>query len=365
MLTDLASHPSPKAMSTIRGGWRFGRRLMDTFVGAPIAWRRKVDALRHDPEAPVAVGPWIDEVGYELLYWIPFLRRVFQDANIDPARVIAISRGGVDQWYAGIADRYVDILDVWEPDQLVHAHRERERRQGGGQRQQAVAPEDCRLVADIAGRLGLDRLRVVHPASMYRLLAGYLRGPRPASQLLKLGDHAPLRASYTRPAVLPIHGDYLVAKFYGSGTLPLNPENQAFVANLLARLAEAVPVLVLATGLELDDHVEFEVPARDGVHDARDLLGPARENLGRQCALVAHARGFVGTYGGFSYLPPMLGLPSIGVFSRTKFVPTHLATASIVLNRADAGGFAAVHRRTVAMMLDSLLEFTAKPQDSA
>jgi hypothetical protein len=48
---------------------------------------------------PVIVGPWTGEVGFELLYWIPFLQWVRETFPIDPARMIVISRGGVASWY--------------------------------------------------------------------------------------------------------------------------------------------------------------------------------------------------------------------------------------------------------------------------
>jgi len=42
---------------------------------------------------PVIVGPWLMEVGFELLYWIPYLRAQLTKFNIPKERVIAISRG--------------------------------------------------------------------------------------------------------------------------------------------------------------------------------------------------------------------------------------------------------------------------------
>src|ERR1700745_694151 len=63
----------------------------------------------------VLVGPWLSEVGYETLYWVPFLRWVKAAFRLDPSRVVAVSRGGVGSWYEGIAARYVEIWDHVEP----------------------------------------------------------------------------------------------------------------------------------------------------------------------------------------------------------------------------------------------------------
>src|SRR5687767_6451751 len=59
---------------------------------------------------PIVVGPWTGEVGFEVLYWIPFLRWVLREANVARERVIACSRGGVDRWYADIGARYVELF---------------------------------------------------------------------------------------------------------------------------------------------------------------------------------------------------------------------------------------------------------------
>ena len=46
-----------------------------------------VDAVRRELErlqksnAPIVVGPWVGEVGFELLYWIPFLNQVAADVQ--------------------------------------------------------------------------------------------------------------------------------------------------------------------------------------------------------------------------------------------------------------------------------------------
>src|SRR5687767_8551319 len=50
-------------------------------------------------DAPIVVGPWTGEVGFELLYWIPFVRWACAEFGIDPRRLLVISRGGVGSWY--------------------------------------------------------------------------------------------------------------------------------------------------------------------------------------------------------------------------------------------------------------------------
>src|SRR5688572_32227402 len=64
---------------------------------------------------PIIAGPWLSEVGFEALYWIPFLRWFEDRYRVDPGRVIALSRGGVADWYRDVAERYVEIFDHVDP----------------------------------------------------------------------------------------------------------------------------------------------------------------------------------------------------------------------------------------------------------
>jgi hypothetical protein len=65
---------------------------------------------------------------------------------------------------------------------------------------------------------------------------------------------------------------------------------------------------------------------------------PAR-NLELQSAVVAGARRFVGTYGGFAYLAPFHGVPSTSYYSVAGgFSAAHLQMARSALDTIGAGG---------------------------
>ena len=67
---------------------------------------------------PILIGPWRSEVGFELLYWIPFLNAFRERFKIPADRLIAIGRGGSSAWYqtAGHADLYEHLpIEVAAP----------------------------------------------------------------------------------------------------------------------------------------------------------------------------------------------------------------------------------------------------------
>ncbi len=67
----------------------------------------------------LVAGPWLSEVGFETLYWVPFLHWLKTAFHIDPSRIVAVSRGGVGSWYQGVAERYVEIWDELDPAEFA------------------------------------------------------------------------------------------------------------------------------------------------------------------------------------------------------------------------------------------------------
>ncbi len=57
-----------------------------------------------DTDRPIVVGPWCGEVGFELLYWIPFVRWLVDRARIEGRRLVVVTRGGADVWYRDLAE---------------------------------------------------------------------------------------------------------------------------------------------------------------------------------------------------------------------------------------------------------------------
>jgi hypothetical protein len=126
-------------------------------------------------------------------------------------------------------------------------------------------------------------------------------------------------------------------KFYFNDCFPDTPDNRAFVRRTLQRLSERGPVMSLATGLRLDDHASDESELLD-VRPLPADMHP-RENLAMQTSLVSGASAFVGTYGGFSYLAPFLGVRSTAYFANPKgYSPRHLLMARSALQSIGAGG---------------------------
>ncbi len=265
----------------------------------------------------ILVGPFVGEVGYELLYWIPFVRRTLGRLGIPAEQVTTLTRGGAGVWYRDFAQDDVELFDLVEPELLVEQVAERRRRA-----KDAKQLRGDRLDRDLV-RLAQERIgpaSVLHPSAMFAALRGLWFRDEPLADALPKLDLRPIVAP-DPPAGLPER--YVAVKLYESDCFPDEPRVRERSRALAERLAADGDVVLLTTGLRLDEHDEWDLP---NVHRIDDLLRPG-DNLAVQTAIVGGARGLVSTYGGFSYLGPLVGTPTLALHARESFHPAHLELA--------------------------------------
>jgi len=290
---------------------------------------------------PVLAGPWLGEVGFELLYWVPFLRWVVEDLGLDPARVAIVSRGGAESWYRGLGARYFDLFDQLEPQEFRRRN-ERRRQELGEQKQLRMTAFEDEVVSWFKRELGESKLEILHPSLMYRLMQPYWWRHAPIAWANRYMRFAPLTTP--RPAPddaahgLSLPSSYVAVKFYFNDCFTETPENRAFVASTVRALAETGPVVSLSKGLQIDDHGEGD-PVAQNVAGVTEVALTPRQNLAVQTTVVAGARAFVGTYGGFAYLAPFVGVSATAVWSdQHGFDPRHLEFAQQALSHIGDTG---------------------------
>ena len=120
---------------------------------------------------PIIVGPWLAEVGYEVLYWIPFLRWFTHAYKINPDRIVAVSRGGVSSWYQGIAKTYIELFDEFTLEEFLALNEARRvETESGGQKQSALSFFDHTILQRVQKHIGTDQVQIFHPSLMFELL---------------------------------------------------------------------------------------------------------------------------------------------------------------------------------------------------
>ena len=333
---------------------QFGFRTHEFQVEREIAAAARGDAL-------IVAGPWLAEVGYEALYWIPFLRWFEDVYRVPPERVIAISRGGVGAWYAGVAGRYLDLFEVFTPEQFAERNAARRAAdEAGGQKQSARGAFDTEILDRLRERIGLgtggamggSRLNVFHPGLLFRLFKQFWLGNQSQDFLWQHMRFATIPPP-ARPA-LPLPADYIAVKFYAGVAMPPTEANRRAVRSLVSRLAASHPVVVLDSGIQVDEHEDYRFEGMPNVVSLRNDLPPVT-NLQVQTEVIAGARHFVGTCGSVAWLAPLLGVPTLAVFADDRLLGTHLNVARHAYREAGAARFTTLDLRSAQALhlLDS------------
>jgi hypothetical protein len=285
---------------------------------------------------PIVVGPWLSEVGYEVLYWIPFVRWVQSQFHIPPERLVVVTRGGAAAWYSDITNNAVELFDLMSPEEYAAGNAQRSVEDRGTLKQFGVSSMDQRIVADVERGLGARSVRVLHPSLLYQLFHQFWLGHRPPSFLERRTRYCRIAAPDVAVPALPAH--FVAVKFYTAASLPPTDSVRRALQSIVLGLAERSDVVMLDTGLALDDHEDYSFTLASRIHSVRESLRP-RDNLAVQTAIISRASSFVGTCGALAWLAPMLGVDTTAVLADARFLHGHLQVARRVYQVIEGGRF--------------------------
>jgi hypothetical protein len=312
---------------------------------------------------PILVGPWRSEVGFEALYWRPFLTEFAKHVPSFWDRAVIVTRGGAANLYGRwVADeRFPDpkqpLQQSWVQPQSVDLYTLRSvtdiRRQNlfdwsktRLQKQTQVTDYDRQLLRDAADVAGVSgRHHVLHPSWMYWALAPFWDEDRGLKYLTSLADYSLLPKPPTPITIDGLPAQYVAVKFYGRATWPHpHRDTMELVAHVVSTLSKQVPVVLLNSGHEGDEHIEMQVTGKN-VFVLPPL--PPEHNLGAQLALLGRAQAFVGTYGGVAQAALRMGVPSASFWHQFGGTAhAHLSLSSWLSKRTNVqfvtGGIADV-----------------------
>ncbi len=259
-----------------------------------LALRRLERLVRTD--APVVAGPWSGRVTMELLYWIPLLNWLTAVAGVDPERVVAVSRGGVDGWYADVAGTYRDVDDD-EPSP------------GAGQ---------------------------LTPALMAELFAPYWRYGSAAP----LRRHALHRLLPDEDVTPPVRKPYVFLACSFDASFPDEPSSREFLARVARELGERANLALL------DPPAGADLPGEDVSELCRTPGGLTQ--------VVRGAEAVVAPFDDASVIGPLVRTPTLVFYSRGGFGVPHIHLLSRVA-RALAGDDTPLLRTRHVDAVDSVL----------
>jgi len=289
----------------------------------PAQWRlfaRHLAASRK----PILLGPWRSEVGFELLYWIPFLNAFRERYGISRDRCIAIGRGGSAVWYnaAGTADLYEHL-----PVEAVRTLSIQASQQTGSIKQNATADWERHVCALTATSLGIAKYHTLSPSWMYQLLAPWWEGKQPVRWLDQQTLHAVKMPAPPLPQGLQLPETFIAMRWYARPTWPLKEDLVLWTRKLVSAVASRVPVVLINSGFQADDHADINLGPIPNTIQLSDLTEQTPlNNLAVQSAVIARASGYVGTYGGMAQGAMRFGVPTVALYDQFgQTAPQHLA----------------------------------------
>jgi hypothetical protein len=260
---------------------------------------------------------------------------------------VAVSRGGVAAWYSTLAGRYVDLFDEFTPAEFAARNEARRAEsEGGGQKQSSQGGGfDADILARVRRHIGAGEVQVCHPALMFRLFKDFWLGNQSFDFLQRRTTYGRMDLGGARPA-FDLPAEYTAVKFYSGTALPATESNRRAVRAMIERLARTRPVVLLNTGMAVDEHEDYGIVDLPNVINLQAAMTPST-NLGIQSQVIAGAAQFVGTCGSLAWLAPMLGVPTVAVYADDKLLTTHLTVARHVYRATGSAPFVTADLRAL------------------
>lgn len=263
----------------------------------------------------VLLGPWTGEVGPELQYWIPYLRRIRSLGFFGNGKVIAISRGGVEVWYSDFVNDYVDFFDYQDATAFSKAQINPKTK---SHKQLAWTMSEQYLIEKIVKDKKIENFAVVHPSVMWREIIPWLEERINLDIVLaklsfkKFSKSTKFDVDFVDKLKLP--RKYIAVKFYANDIFISSRENQQFVNTLVNLISKKTQLVILGSKAQIDDHKLLKIVTHPNVIGINAKV-PSRHNLGIQTEILRRSQGFIGTNGGFSVLAAFLSKPCLSFYS--------------------------------------------------
>lgn len=260
----------------------------------------------------IVLGPWIGELGYELLYWIPFLRFLKSKGVFDNKECIVISRGGMQYWYSDICTEYIEIFDQITLEEYTLLRKRFYSEQVSNKNIYTSATEIL-----IAKKCRADYEFLFSQSIMFSFLNQFIKslGKRATlnffTSVLQL--EIPEDFPKTNNFQFPENEKYIITNFYSRPSFQITLADISKINAMLFDLSKEFRIIRIDEFTYDLEHNELS-NIYDGIpYQGIESIGIS-SNLLVKTALIRNADFYIGTYGGPSYLSVLNGIPTF-VFS--------------------------------------------------
>lgn len=239
----------------------------------------------------VIFGPYLGEVGFEVLYWAPFVNYM---KRLITKKVIVISRGGIlDLYDLDDDDLYIDFFTKYSPNDLVNLQNERIK-VCGNQKQNFFSDSE-KMVLDSFFQ-PLNDFYLIHPGVMFKLFSIYYLRTLKISRILPYLKYKKFNKKQKSSAI--------AIKVYKHNDL--NSDNDLItLTSILGGLSKKkFEIISLESSHTYDEHqdLKFTFNLSKPLNDTKP-----QDNLAAQVTILLKTKILICANGGIAYLGIMCG----------------------------------------------------------
>ena len=283
------------------------------------------------------------EIGYELLYWIPYISKRLSSTIKGHKRIIVVSRGGVECWYNWIEGvEYYNIEDV-EPDLLKAIFKER--KDGKFQKQMEFGKYERKIINSICKKISLDKNNcdIIDPSFMYLSVWSFLSEERGVKSLKGILQKD---FKFNKKSSNKIEFDnlepYIAIKIYSNSCFQIRDDTNFYEKKILKilELISSLKVNMIVLDFNAnDDHTQFSFKKEIFSHIKLKYFNNLfpdiefNKNINIQNEIVKSSVFLLSSYGGFSYLPQMHNKKSLSISNEgDHIIYRHSQTSRLIRN---------------------------------
>jgi hypothetical protein len=286
---------------------------------------------------PIIVGPFMMEVGFELLYWIPMVARILEKVdNLEHRPIHIVTRGGAHVWYPFISYHH-EIFNKLGSSDFLKMQQNRLETLGHQKQSRLQVEEEMLLEQFFPG--DEEHFMVLHPMTMVRTMVDYWSGSESPKWLEKFADYARVTDHISHNVNFT---DLIAMKFYSRESLTSISSIECCIDALIFSHKRS-KFIDFAVSEVIDDHKSF---ANKNLSVDRFITPKLETNLRDQSQMLSKAKLLIGTYGGFTYLAQYMGIPVIAWEEIAKLNRNqHLFTAEYFIKPLSGSSISLVNSR--------------------
>lgn len=262
-------------------------------------FRKKI----YEYEDTIVFGPFFSEVGYEVLYWFPYINYLISGKQNQ--KIIILSRGGLSKVFfpfnniehhclinlLGKKD-YVDFIKMSTGDY-----------KDGLNQKGIIKNSNEELIQKL--NLNSNKPLIVDPSKMFKFYKSYISKKVGIKSLNEFSNYD-LYKNYNRLENTKKKYD-LCIKLYDAPQLRFNDFVKKKIIKKINSLSNKKICILISN--KYDDHEQIFLEKLN--ENIEKIKIPDFDNLKYQSEIISNSKTFITPYGGMSYLGPILGAKTI------------------------------------------------------